>query len=315
MMKRNLLCVVAGAALVLAARGAVKVERDVSYLTEGREEKADLYLPEKLPAGAKAPVLLWIHGGGFTTGSGSDPVYDGTRFVVEDDVVVVTINYRLGVFGFLAHPSVAMADGTTGNWGFLDQQAALRWVRANAAHFGGDPSRVTIFGESAGATSVLLHTVAPGSRGLFVRAIAESSPVLRIPSRERSTQFGNMVAASAHCTTGDVAACLRAASATDLYAGVPAGTDPGGPFFQDRGFVYLPTLDGVTFTEQPLVTTHDTKRGSRTATLPPSKTRACTSGPSRAHSRKHTRSAHDTHRADRTGPYRHERDSQRNVGL
>ncbi len=222
-------------------------------MVHGDEDCLHVNVFTRSTAGSR-PVMVWIHGGGFTTGSGSDPVYDGTRFVVEDDVVVVTINYRLGVFGFLAHPSVAMADGTTGNWGFLDQQAALRWVRANAAHFGGDPSRVTIFGESAGATSVLLHTVAPGSRGLFVRAIAESSPVLRIPSRERSTQFGNMVAASAHCTTGDVAACLRAASATDLYAGVPAGTDPGGPFFQDRGVVYLPTLDGVTFTEQPLVT-------------------------------------------------------------
>ncbi len=198
------------------------------------------------------PVMVWIHGGGFVTGSGSEATYDGTRIVTEGDVVLVTLNYRVGVLGFLSHPSLAPAGATSGNWGFLDQQAALRWVRDNAARFGGDPARVTIFGESAGGTSVLLHTAAPGSRGLFARAIVESGPCPQLPSRTRADAIGDMAARAVNCTAGDVAACLRAASVTALQTAVMGSGEPGGIFYQERGFIYLPTFDGATFTEQPL---------------------------------------------------------------
>jgi para-nitrobenzyl esterase len=128
-----------------------------------------LYLNVTRPAtkGSK-PVMVWIHGGGFTNGSGND--YDGSRLAVGGDVVVVTINYRLGVFGFLGHPEL----GTDGDFGFADQAAALRWVRANAAAFGGDTGNVTVFGESAGAMSVCSHLTSPEAAGLFDRAIIES---------------------------------------------------------------------------------------------------------------------------------------------
>lgn len=200
------------------------------------------------------PVMVWIHGGGFATGSGSEATYEATRLVTEADVVVVTINYRLGVFGFLSHPSLGASTATSGNWGFLDQQAALRWVRDNAANFGGDPARVTIFGESAGGTSVALHAVAPGSRGLFARAIVESGPCPQLPSRARADAIGDMAARAVGCTAGDVAACLRAAPVAALEMAVTGTNEPGGIFYQTRGFVYLPTFDGVTFTEQPLNT-------------------------------------------------------------
>jgi para-nitrobenzyl esterase len=197
------------------------------------------------------PVMVWFHGGGFVVGSGSEAGYEGTRLATEGNVVIVTVNYRLGALGFLAHPALAGATEATGNWGFMDQQAALRWVQANAARFGGDPSRITLFGESAGGTSVVLHTVAPESRGLFARAIVQSGPAPRLPSRERAQSIGTLAAQALGCTT-DVARCLRAADAFRLQGAVSGTTEPGGIFYQERGFVYLPTFDGVTFPEQPL---------------------------------------------------------------
>jgi para-nitrobenzyl esterase len=122
-----------------------------------------------------APVMVWIHGGSFTAGSGSQAVYDGAALAARG-AVVVTINYRLGRFGFFAHPALtAEAGGSpTGNWGLMDQLAALRWVRANIGVFGGDPAKVTIFGESAGGGSVNSLMTMPAARGLFARAIAQS---------------------------------------------------------------------------------------------------------------------------------------------
>jgi para-nitrobenzyl esterase len=128
--------------------------------------------------GAARPVLVWIHGGGFTGGSGASALYRGARLAERGDVVVVTINYRLGILGFLAHPGLAdpEAGGAQGNWGLLDQVAALGWVRDNIAAFGGDPSNVTIFGESAGGMSVSDLLTMPAAGGLFHRAIAQSGP-------------------------------------------------------------------------------------------------------------------------------------------
>ncbi|WP_375398095.1 carboxylesterase/lipase family protein [uncultured Sphingomonas sp.] len=127
------------------------------------------------PAGVtgKRPVMVWIHGGGFVFGSSAQPGYDGTA-LAKRGVVLVSINYRLGVLGFLAHPALDREGPASGNYGLQDQIAALRWVRANIAAFGGDPANVTIFGESAGAHAVGMLMASPPARGLFAKAIAES---------------------------------------------------------------------------------------------------------------------------------------------
>jgi para-nitrobenzyl esterase len=124
--------------------------------------------------GPLLPVMVFVHGGGFVFGSGAEPVYDGTA-LAGHKVLLVTLNYRLGVFGFLAHPALTReGGGTSGNYGLLDQIRALRWVQANIGAFGGDPRRVTLFGESAGGTSVAMLLASPLARGLFAQAILES---------------------------------------------------------------------------------------------------------------------------------------------
>ena len=137
-----------------------------------------LYLNVWTPAGnhnTHRPVMVWIYGGGFLNGGASPAVYDGTEFA-KRGVVLVTFNYRLGRFGFFAHPAITseQSNGPLGNYGYMDQLAALNWVRHNIAAFGGDPTRVTIFGESAGGSSVLMLLASPMARGLFAQAIVES---------------------------------------------------------------------------------------------------------------------------------------------
>jgi para-nitrobenzyl esterase len=129
-------------------------------------------------AGAALPVMVWIHGGGLNNGSGAAPQTDGTAFA-RSGVVLVSINYRLNVFGFLAAPALSAEAGESGNYGFLDQVAALRWVRDNIAAFGGDPAKVTVFGESAGGTSVHALLAMPAAAGLFRAAITQSAWVPR----------------------------------------------------------------------------------------------------------------------------------------
>ena len=130
------------------------------------------------PAGSaaartKRPVMVWIHGGGFVFGSSAQPGYDGAA-LAKRGVVLVSLNYRLGVFGFMAHPALDREGPASGNYGLQDQIAALRWVRANIAAFGGDPANVTIFGESAGAHAVGMLMASPQAKGLFAKAIAQS---------------------------------------------------------------------------------------------------------------------------------------------
>ena len=126
-------------------------------------------------ASEKRPVMVWLHGGGFVEGSGSLPSFNGER-LASKGVVLVTINYRLGVFGFLAHPELTAEDPhhASGNYGMLDQLEALKWVKANIQNFGGDPENVTIFGQSAGASSVLNLCASPLAKGYFRRAIVQS---------------------------------------------------------------------------------------------------------------------------------------------
>ena len=142
------------------------------FAASGPQDEDCLNLNVFTPAcdDAKRPVMFWIHGGGFTHGAGYEALYDGGPLAVSGDVVVVTINYRLGALGFLRLPEI----GANGNQGLLDQVMALAWVRDNIAAFGGDPQHVTIFGESAGSASVGCLLTMPPARGLFRRAIQQS---------------------------------------------------------------------------------------------------------------------------------------------
>ena len=166
----------------------------------------NVWTPAK--TGPPKPVMVWIHGGSFTGGSGK--IYDGQWLVSRGDVIVVTINYRLGTLGFLAHPALG-PPGDVGNYGLEDQQAALRWVRDNIANFGGDPARVTVAGESAGGISVCDHLVAPGSKGLFRAAIIQSAPCQAQADLAKAEQSSLDYAARAGCPDPKTAAeCLRA---------------------------------------------------------------------------------------------------------
>jgi len=173
--------------------------------------------PAHRRADAKLPVMVWIYGGGLTEGSASD--VDGTRFA-QDGVVLVTFNYRLGRLGFFAHPALARTnpEGALSDYGFADQIAALKWVKRNIAAFGGDPARVTIFGESAGATSVNYLLVSPEARGLFAGAIAESG-FGRQPGRPLvDAQAVGAAFISSLGVSGDDAAAARAMRALPAKA-------------------------------------------------------------------------------------------------
>ncbi len=161
----------------------------------------NLWMPEESTK-VKLPVMVWIHGGGYIAGSSSEPRQDAGN-LSKKGVMVVSFNYRLGVFGFFAHPELAKESGhnASGNYGLLDQVAALDWVKKNIAAFGGDPDNVTIFGESAGSCSVSVLMASPLARGLFHRAIGESGAhigaTLRMKSRDQAEQEGVKFAESA----------------------------------------------------------------------------------------------------------------------
>ncbi len=177
-----------------------------------------LYLNVWTPAKSnreRHPVMVWIHGGAFTRGSGSTPAYDGEE-LAKKGVIVVTINYRLGIFGFFAHPELTRESdrNSSGNYGILDQIAALEWVQKNIGAFGGDPRRVTIFGESAGSWSVNILTATPLAHGLFQRAIGESGALFAgLPTLADAEKRGLAVAKQ---LGADSIAALRARPAEDL---------------------------------------------------------------------------------------------------
>ncbi len=204
------------------------------------------------------PVMVWIHGGSLVTGSGG--LYDPTPLVEKGDVIVVTINYRLGVLGFLAHPALDAEGHLNGNYGLMDQQFALRWVQRNIAAFGGDPHRVTIFGESAGGLSVYSHLASPTAAGLFHRAIAQSGAYASFQDYQQyivplaaAELSGSAFAALIGCSDG-TAQCLRATPATTLVTAQPSeiypivdGTvltlPPGAAFFSGL-FNRVPVITG-----------------------------------------------------------------------
>jgi para-nitrobenzyl esterase len=198
-----------------------------------------LYLNVYAPAGTanaghRHPVMVWIHGGALV--SGASDLYDPTE-LVRNGVVVVTINYRLGALGFLAHPAlVNSAGGPSGNYGLMDQQAALRWVERNITRFGGNAHDVTVFGESAGGLSVLSQLVSPGARGLFDRAIVQSGAyALTQVSLDTAKAGGQAFAGAAGCAD-QTAACLRSLSVETVLA-------------HENTAGYQPNVDGRVLTE------------------------------------------------------------------
>jgi para-nitrobenzyl esterase len=191
------------------------------------------------------PVLVWIHGGGNVDGETAD--YDASK-LAKNGIVVVTINYRMGLFGFIASSEL----GNAGNYGILDQQAALRWVQANVAAFGGDPTKVALGGQSAGSQDTSANLISPGATGLFNRAINQSSPTANLlvapptnptwTSLQTALDRGNRFAAAAGCTGS--AACLRALTAARILQlqGTPNANGP---------YVTGPFVDGTIIPIQP----------------------------------------------------------------
>jgi len=211
----------------------------------------NIWGPARRPA-APAAVLVWIHGGGFTNGAASATTYDGTAFA-RRGLVVVTINYRLGRFGFFAHQALTReADGArVGNFGLMDQVAALEWVRRNIAAFGGDPEKVTIMGESAGGWSVNMLMTSPPARGLFHRAVAESAGGRvgtfgkSLVSWQKAQEIGETFAAH-HGVAGGDAAALAALRA------LPAEALQVAPFFIAPRETYSgPMVDGRLVPKDP----------------------------------------------------------------
>ena len=199
-----------------------------------------LYLNVWRPTGggAKLPVMVWIYGGAFTNGATSAKIYDGSAFA-KDGVILVSLNYRIGRFGFFGHPALTAAhpNGLLGNYGYLDQIAALKWVKRNIAAFGGDPYNVTVFGESAGGLSVHTLLVSPLAAGLFNKAIVESGagrtklggvPVRQLsqdlPGMPSADSIGAAFAKTHHIegTGADALAALRALPADEVVNGLSA---------------------------------------------------------------------------------------------
>ena len=217
----------------------------------------NVFTPSHSRAGSRFPVMVWIHGGALVTGESND--YDPTALVA-DGVTVVTINYRLGALGFLAHPALADANGQSGDYGLMDQQAALRWVQRNIASFGGNPHDVTVFGESAGGLSTLSQVASPQAKGLFQRAIVESGSYnLTQAPLATAEAAGEAFATRAGCAS-QTAACLRDLPVSAILASQDAaGYTPNistevlpetlGTAFATGSFNRVPIINGTNHDE------------------------------------------------------------------
>jgi para-nitrobenzyl esterase len=215
--------------------------------------------------GAGRPVFVFIHGGFFTWGSASLRVsgvdaYDGAELAARAGAVVVTLNYRLGALGFIAHPALAQESEhhAAGNYGLLDQLAALAWVQRNIAGFGGDPARVTLFGQSAGAISTAALYASPLGRGLYARAILHSGSGAAGPL-EQALSAGQALGHSLGCDGDDAAAlaCLRARSASEVVSALPES-------FGGSGYAFGPNVDGWVLPGRPI----DLVRAGQGSTVP-----------------------------------------------
>lgn len=207
------------------------------------------------------PVIVWIHGGGFGLGEGAD--YEASQ-LASKGAIVVTINYRLGLLGFLSHPALAEhAGGPSGNYGLMDQQAALRWVQRNIAAFGGDPGNVTIAGQSAGGLSVAMQLASPGAKGLFQRAIIESGAFAPVQKPLAQAEAEGQASAAAVGCADQSAECLRQVPVDVLVANQPLSITPGvvdgevltrsvGVAIATGRFNRVPIINGVNTQEERL---------------------------------------------------------------
>ena len=210
---------------------------DMTFRDPGPSEDCltlNVWTPSSAKTGA-LPVMVWIHGGGYTSGAASEPRHDG-QFLAHHNVVIVTLNYRLGIFGFFTHPELAAESPhhASGNYGLLDQAAALAWVKRNISAFGGDPNNVTLFGESAGSFSVSSQMASPLSKGLIAKAIGESggafhSSGLTYPTLAETEHVDADFAQAAFNTSK--LADLRKLSADDLVKAATARTSTRPPHF------------------------------------------------------------------------------------
>ncbi|MBU2378282.1 MAG: carboxylesterase family protein, partial [Alphaproteobacteria bacterium] len=229
----------------------------------------NVYGPAAEP-GRPRPVMVYLHGGAFTIGSGAN--YDPSRLAAEQDRVVVTVNFRLGALGWLAHPGFdAEGEGVGGNWGLMDQQAALRWVNENIGAFGGDPGDVTLFAESSGAWSACYLMASPGSEGLFHRVILQSGPCLEpqsLNAAKDQAPGGPPFAEALGCADQGQVACLRAlpawrlARAPSLRSGIN-GPGSWGPVHTDATVPVSPpdAFASGRFTRVPVIVGTNTDEG------------------------------------------------------
>ncbi len=210
-----------------------KMSEDCLYLNIWRPKKE-----------GKFPVMVWVHGGGYQWGTGNSDFYWGDRLAKKGDVVVVTFNYRLNIFGFFAHPALREEDPhhSTGNYGALDQVMALRWVKNNIANFGGDPDNITIFGESAGGYSICTLLATPLAKGLFHRAIMMSGGCEAVQELEKGFEVAKFTFEKFSCPYNDIN-CLRKIPAEKiLYQGSTSMAE----------LDYVPHIDGYLLADTPL---------------------------------------------------------------
>ena len=226
--------------------GAIAGDEDCLYL--------NVWAPSAPPP-APLPVMVFIHGGGNVEGAGSLPSYDGQYLSEHGGAVVVTINYRLGTLGFLVHPALEAesAEHVSGNYGILDQIAALAWVRRNIGGFGGDPARVMIFGESAGAVDVCVLMASPLAKGLFARALMESGGCYQQPMAAEEPMGAQLASAAGCGGASDVAACLRALDAKTILQALP----PTGNAIVSGLAAFKPNVDGYVLLESPILALGD----------------------------------------------------------
>jgi len=236
-----------GAACIQPAPGPASVYSTAEVPTSEDCLTLNLWTPSTT---GKAPVLVWIHGGSLTSGTGRSNGYNGAKLAATG-TVVVTINYRLGALGYLAHPELSKEspDGVSGNYGLLDQIAALQWVQRNIASFGGDPANVTIAGESAGALSVMYLMASPRARGLFHKAIAQSAYMISTPEL-KTARYGMPSGEGAGVY---VAGALKASNLAALRAMDPQAVTDGAA---KAGFLPFGVVDGKVLPRQ-LVDTFD----------------------------------------------------------
>ncbi|MDQ1043173.1 carboxylesterase/lipase family protein [Streptomyces sp. V4I2] len=242
-----------------------------------REERAvsedclylDVYRPARTATTAKLPVMVWFHGGGHTQGTGV--IYGGSTMAAKTDTIVISVNYRLGALGFLAHPALsAVTPGGSGNYGRMDQRASLEWVQDNIARFGGDPGNVTIYGQSAGGSAVCDLMAMPSARGLFDQAIVQSATCLSDRTAlSAGEQSGVGFAQAVGCTDAAseaVVACLRKAWPGTLIAhqaDYRGSSKVGGSLlpkafkqaFEDGSWNAVPVMTGTTRSENRLLST------------------------------------------------------------